>query len=205
MSIRTIVVRGRTRWLCKLLAILLLAGCARPAGASPEAGRVSLIALPVPPLGAFFGAELEARLGPTPLIVGGQGVYVSGGTHAQGTVWLGYRQELPGGYNFGALAGVNQTWDRRATPGVVGAVPGPNLYPGPIGYVVGLSASKSWGSLWVRANPNYVLIPGFMSYLTLREAMISGIPWLEVGYRVAPWAEISLRASMPPLAVTLIL
>lgn len=114
-----------------------------------------------------------------------------------------YAQPLSEDFSLGGLAGLNLTWDQKRTPASDATSEG-SLSQGPLGYMVGVSVRREWGAVWLQATPNYVFIPGFMSYWTIREAVISGIPWLEIGYRFTPSFDVSLRSSLTPLTASIL-
>ncbi|MBO9541089.1 hypothetical protein J7643_10915 [bacterium] len=175
------------------LSVLIGLLGSQAASAAPHKGRLSIT--PFVPL--YTGGEALLPIAESPLTIGVNGLYVFQ-NHAQYTAWAQLSQPLSESTSLGLILGLNHTWDMTSTATVAGST-SPGLAPGPLGYTVGLSLQHQWGSVRVQATPNYTLIPRWMDYLSLREAIISGLPWLEIGYQITPAFEVSISASMLPL------
>ncbi|MNX94534.1 hypothetical protein D3C86_1267690 [compost metagenome] len=145
----------------------------------------------------YTGGEALLPIDESPLTIGINGLYVLQ-NHAQYSAWTQLNHSLSESTSIALILGLNHTWSVIRTPLSDGST-SPGLAPGPLGYVVGLSLQHQWGPVRVQTTPNYTLIPGWMNYLALREAIISGLPWLEVGYQITPAFEVSISASALPL------
>lgn len=74
--------------------------------------------------------------------------------------------------------------------------------------IVGLNYEQAWSSVRLRLRPTLLVNPQDWHYIPwfgvlAKSAVLSGIPWVEVGYRITPDLELGLRASLTPLAISL--
>ncbi|MNR75357.1 hypothetical protein D3C72_59870 [compost metagenome] len=181
-----------------------------PIQAAPLVNRGSLMG--VPPYSQ--GMEVEFGLADT-VQLGGQFLYLWGGRstipwtpftpHAGGrqqwSAWLHYGHRLAEDASVGLIGGMHQSWEEGES------LPASVIRHESAG-LVGVTYERSWEALRLRLRPTLLVIPqdwmGIPWYGVLaKSAVLSGIPWVEVGFRVAPHAELSVRASSTPLALTL--
>lgn len=192
-----------------LIACLLGAG-AQDALASPTRDRMTLMGLP--PFSQGF--EVESGLGDSPFRLGGQFIYIWQGRPSapwnpvdpvggrqQGNAWIGYQRDLAPDAALGVIVGMHHARYEGLT------IPATVIEQETFG-IAGFVYERTWKSLHFMFRPVFVLNPrewGLVPwYGTLaRSAVLSGIPWIELGYRVTPHAELSVRASMTPLALSL--
>lgn len=189
-------------------ALMLTAACA-PAQAAVDDSRVALTG--APPFS--YGASLEVVGGPLGLRADATNVGSSIGGWA---VSLQAQVAEHGGARMGVLAGIVQPYHAGACPAMPGIPCNPGLSPGRIGFLLGLHSRWEAGPWWIHLTPNLTLtpempipaIPG--SGLPPMErppridwhyALVIGPPWLEVGYRLTPTLDVSLRSSLAPLAL----
>ncbi len=191
-----------------LLIACLLGGGAREALASPTQNRATVMG--VPPFSQ--GLEVELGLGDSPFRLGGQFSYFwNGGPIApwnpldpvggrqQGDAWIGYQRDLAPDAAMGVIVGMYHARDEGVSMPV-------SVIAQETGGMVGVVYERTWGSVHLRLRPTLLVIPRDWVYLpwyaTLaKSAVLSGIPWVEVGYRITPGLELGLRASLTPLAL----
>lgn len=192
--------------LCVAACALTAAGT--PAQAAPEAGRVALIG--APPFS--YGATLQVTGGPLHL----RADAASAGSFGGWAVSLQAPVAAPGGARIGPLAGIVQPYTLSACPTMPGIPCVPGLLPGPVGFIFGLAAQWEAGPWWVHLTPNLAVTPE-MPLLAIPGsglppierppridwlyATVIGPPCLEVGYRLTPTLDVSLRSSLAPLAL----
>lgn len=182
-----------------------------PVQATPLPHRLTLMG--IPPYSQ--GLEVELGLPNTPLHLGGQFIYLRGlqstapwapftphsGARHQVDVWLHAGHRLGDDVAIGLLAGLQQSWE----PGIT---TGDYVTRHQSAGLLGVTYERTWEAWRLRLRPTFLVIPEDWRWLPwygvmAKSAVLGGIPWVEVGYRVAPWAEISVRASTTPLALTL--
>jgi|GEM_PF-4612678 hypothetical protein len=194
-----------------LLTSVLVAGMQGGAIAAPLLGQTTIMG--VPPY--TQGVEVELGLGETPIRLGGQFVYLRGGswttpwtpfTPHSGSrhhvnAWLHYGHRLTEEASIGLIGGMQQAWEPVKT---VWAPASRQVSSG----LLGVTYERSWEAWHLRLRPTLLVNPqdwtGIPWYGVLaKSAVLSGIPWVELGYRLAPWSELSVRTSITPLAFTL--
>lgn len=183
-----------------------------PVQADPFASKVSLMG--VAPY--TQGVEAEIGLGDSPFILGGQCIYLwsgrettpwapltpQAGGRQQWSAWVGYRKPLTQDSTVGVLAGAHQSWE-------AGVLMPSSVIQHESRGLVGMAYERTWSSLRLRVQPTFLVNPQDWVYLPwfgvlAKSAVFTGIPWVEVGYRVLPNTELSLRASLTPVALSLI-
>ena len=194
-----------------MAAGLLMATGPLPAAAAPDSGRLTVMG--VPPY--TQGVEAEFGLGDSPFRLGGQVLYIWNGRpvapwnplspvggREQGNAWIAYQRDLSPGVGLGALVGMHHArYERVSMPA--------SVIEQETGGIVGLRYERTWDSVTLRLRPTLLVIPRDWVSLpwygvVAKSAVLSGIPWVEVGYRVLPHAELSVRASLTPLPLTLV-
>lgn len=190
---------------------LLMATCAPPASAASGSERITVMGGPP----YTQGLEAERGLGDSPFRLGGQVLYLWNGRpiapwnplnpvggRQQGSAWIGYQRDLAPGVGLGGMVGMHHArYERVSMPA--------SVIEQETGGIVGLVYERRWESVTLRLRPTLLVIPQDWVYLPwygvlAKSAVLSGIPWVEVGYRVLPHAELSVRASLTPLALTLV-
>jgi hypothetical protein len=197
--------------LCRslVLAALIGAGYCAPAQAAPEVGRLALTG--VPPFS--YGASLDVTGGPLRL-------------RADAAYALGYfggwsvSLEAPlarlGGATIGPRVGVVQPLGIGGCPLTTNTACTSVLAAGPVGFMAGISARWEARNWWFNLAPALTLtpeaplpaVPGSGLPPTERppridwlSTLVMGPPVFEVGYRLTPPLDVSLRATVAPLAV----
>lgn len=179
---------------------LLLAGLAFPSDAIELSADMK--ATLAPTYGAVaFGAEV----GPTalPFTFAGEAYsQLAPGSPLIWSAWMRTMAVSPSeAGSFGAVVGLNQDQNRYSDGEV-------NITSLPMGLVLGLSYQRAWGDIWLRVAPHVSLGPEIAGGSSLQPLQVSmrglvvGPSWLEVGYRVFPGVEVSLRTKVAPLRVS---
>jgi hypothetical protein len=150
-----------------------------------------------------YGGEAEIGLKGIPIRVGIQSAYAAPryATYYL-SAWGSYNREIASNSSVGLVAGINQSW----TEGRMN-VPGQLLTYQGIRPVLGVSYRHQWNRLWIRTTPNLVAnssTDGNYVQLNWMDTFFTGPAWLELGYRINPNWEISLRSSVMPVSVSLL-
>lgn len=191
------MMRG-TPWLAVLVSSLLHAPYAV---AAPINGALSVIGGPTNEV----GAEVELGSELLPLRVGARyAPYWRDGYIASG--WGLVEQAILPGSKVGVLVGYcgGETIIGHYAPGVPES-------PRPIGrWYIGASFDQTWDRLVFRFSPNLTVVPPDASrpdtQINLWESFAGlGQPWVELGYRVTPWFNLSLASRIPvPVKATVV-
>lgn len=186
------------------IAALIMGLAATAAQAQEGDGRLGVAA----GTGPYYGVTLDAPAGP--LRVRGDLASFHGTLGwAAGLEWP---WALPAG-TLGPVLGLAQTPSPAACPDVC---PDPATWFGtsPLAALVGVSYRASHGPLWFVLAPAVTVTPrgplpifdvGWQAQPPFVDPTATwkiGPPWLEVGYRVTPWLDVSLRTTWLPVAVS---
>jgi len=183
-----------------ILAISLLGIPSPHAFALPIEGKIGIKTFPLP---MAYGGEAEIGLKDSPLRFGIQSAYVIPRYPTYYlSAWGSYTREITDYATIGLVAGFNQSW----TEGRMYAPGQPLTYQG-IRPVLGVSYQHQWDRVWIRTTPNVVAnssIDGRFLQLNWMDSFMTGPSWLEIGYRITPSWEVSLRSSVMPLSVSML-
>lgn len=202
------------------LALLIFSLCMSPAMpciASPLDDHIVGVS-GVPPY--TQGVDAELRLTGTPFSLGGQVNYYWDpkasswspfspqlNSHNQWTFWGKFETLFKANTTIGLVVGVSQTWDGLASSDSTSTGTGSSI-GSTLGVVVGASATRTIGKLWLRSTPNFQIIVSDTSpnigpsAFLLKTLFSSGIPWFEAGYELMPGLDVSLLTNLTPVRLS---
>ncbi|MNX94535.1 hypothetical protein D3C86_1267700 [compost metagenome] len=174
-----------------IATIVLLSG--KAADAKPLSGKIGVTSL------APFniGLEGELSLPETPFSFAVTGSVFPGAFMNPGQIYYSaygrYALKASENVSWGPLLGARQDWGRRDFRDSFSA--------NPVGWIAGLSLQAESGPFWARFNPNTTLLIAEDGRFSTSWDLL-GLPWLELGAKVMPNLEVSLRAGALPLKVS---
>jgi hypothetical protein len=181
---------------------VVLPAAANPIGSTFPSNRIGISASP-----QTFGLEGDWLVPQQPVILSVRGgwmglprfsnipPYDNNGYWLSG--WGTYQHALTPSSSVGAVVGISQSWFFDMVP-----IPFRNAYTGgrqPTVGILGISYQHCWDKLWIRLTPSIAI--GDPTWpLDYFQAGMLGPGLVEIGYRVTPNSELSIRPSITPIA-----
>lgn len=176
-----------------MLAIAL----SNPASALPIEGRIGIGGMIIP---NYAGVEGEVGVKGTPFRIGGTVLAFADNASTQNnqqaiSCWGQYTHHLSKNISLGMLIGANSFpfyLFARVPVGASNQIPDSQR----LGLLAGVSCTLHNDQYWLRIHPNSVFFSNGSGLLS------SGIPLLEVGTKVTPSLDLSLRLALMPITLS---